>query len=443
MARRGLRRLTTFQIIAFGFAAAILAGALLLCLPLASNAHKATDFLTTLFTATSAVCVTGLVLVDTATHWSPFGQFIILLLIQIGGIGVVTVTVTAVMAAGRKIDLMQRDMMRYSVSSDRIGGIVQLTRFIVKAVFLVELLGALVLSSVFVPQFGWGKGIWYSVFHSVSAFCNAGFDLMGIKGAFSSLTTYAGDPLVNLTIMALIIIGGLGFLTWKDILRNHFRFRRFKLQTKIILTATVFLIVIPAVLFYFFEYGQAVGAKRVWLSVFQSVTTRTAGFNTANLCTLSDNGILLMIMLMLIGGSPGSTAGGMKTTTAAVLMGWLWAALKRERYPEYFQRRIAQEAINSAIAILMLYMSLFLFGAMLISCFDHVPLLAAMFETASAVGTVGLSLGLTPTLSSLSHMLLILLMFIGRVGGLTLAYAAKSRLETYTASLPTENIMVG
>lgn len=266
---------------------------------------------------------------------------------------------------------------------------------------------------------------------------------MGIKEKFSSLTSYAGNPIVNITIIVLIVGGGLGFLTWNDMLRNHFHFQRFKLQTKIILFASLFLLVVPAVLFYFVEYGYGSGGERIWMSIFQSATTRTAGFNTADLLKLSDNGILVMIILMLIGGSPGSTAGGMKTTTAVVLMGWLWAALKRERYPQCFHRRIAQEAINNAIAIFMLYMILFLGGAMLIAQLDHVPLLAAMFETASAVGTVGLTMGITPSLCTISHIVLILLMFIGRVGGLTLAYAAKTRLETYTASLPTENVIVG
>lgn len=443
MGHKGLQRLSTFQIITFGFAAVILTGTLLLCLPISSRTQTATDFLTALFTATSSVCVTGLVLVDTATHWSLFGQFVILLLIQIGGMGVVTVTMMAVMVAGGKIDLRQRNLMRYSVSSGQIGGVVKLTRFIIKFVFLIELSGTLAMSFVFVPEFGWAKGIWYALFHSVSAFCNAGFDLMGIKAKFSSLTSYAGNPLINMTIILLIVIGGLGFLTWGDMLQNHFRFRRFKLQTKIIVSATLFLLVVPAVLFYLVEYRQVTGAERIWLSVFQSVTTRTAGFSTADLLKLSDNGVLLMIILMLIGGSPGSTAGGMKTTTAVVLTGWLWAALKRERYPQFFRRRIAQEAINNAIAIFMLYMMLFLIGAMLISHLDRVPILAAMFETASAVGTVGLTLGITPSLCTVSHIVLILLMFIGRVGGLTLAYAAKSRLETYTASLPTENVMVG
>ncbi len=443
MVHKGLLRLTTFQIIAFGFAAVILTGTLLLCLPISSNAQRATDFLTALFTAASAVCVTGLILVDTATHWSLFGQFVILMLIQIGGMGVATIMIMAVMAAGGKIDLRQRNLMRYSVSSEQIGGIVKLTCFIVKFVFLMELVGALALSFVFVPEFGVGKGIWYACFHSISAFCNAGFDLMGIKEKFSSLTSYAGNPIVNITIIVLIVSGGLGFLTWNDMLRNHFHFQRFKLQTKIILFASLFLLVVPAALFYFIEYGYGSGGERIWMSIFQSATTRTAGFNTADLLKLSDNGILVMIILMLIGGSPGSTAGGMKTTTAVVLMGWLWAALKRERYPQCFHRRIAQEAINNAIAIFMLYMILFLGGAMLIAQLDHVPLLAAMFETASAVGTVGLTMGITPSLCTISHIVLILLMFIGRVGGLTLAYAAKTRLETYTASLPTENVIVG
>ena len=395
------------------------------------------------FTSTSAVCVTGLVLHDTASYWSMFGQAVILFLIQIGGMGVVTVSVAVAIFSGRKISLMQRSTMRESISAPQVGGIVRMTEFILKTVFLVELLGAVAMAPVFVRDFGFLKGVWYAMFHSISAFCNAGFDLIGIRSPFSSLTTYASQPVINLTIMALIIVGGIGFLTWDDVKRNRLHFSRYRMQSKVILVTTAVLIAAPAAWVFFFEFSELPLGTRLLSALFQSVTPRTAGFNTADLTKMTEAGQMLMIVLMLIGGSPGSTAGGMKTTTIAVIFSSARAVFRQKERAHFFQRRIPEEAIRNAGAILLMYLGLFLAGGMFISYEEGIPLLDALFETASAIGTVGLSLGVTPELGRISQLILISLMFFGRVGGLTIIYAAVSSRCVSGSAFPQERITVG
>lgn len=434
------RIFSSFRIIVFGFAAVILLGALLLSTPLASASGQWTDFLTSLFTSASAVCVTGLVVVDTGTYWSLFGQGLILLLIQIGGLGVVTVSVAVSMAAGRKIGLMQRSVMSDSVSSPNVGGIVSLTRFILKGVFMIEALGAVLLSFAFVRDFGPVKGIWFAVFHSISAFCNAGFDLMG---NFSSLTAYAGDPLVNFTIMALIIIGGLGFLTWEDVIRHKWHIRKYRLQSKMIIVTSLVLITVPALVFYFHDFSSATGMNRVLLSLFQSVTTRTAGFNTADFAKMSEAGMFLMVTLMIVGGAPGSTAGGMKVTTFAVVMANMLSVMTRKNDTNVGNRRLPEEVIKSASTIFSMYLTLLATGTIVISIAEQLPVLEVLFEVGSAIGTVGLTMGITTGLGTLSRIVIICLMYIGRVGGLTLVFAARAKLRTYQAKLPEERVMVG
>ena len=437
------RRLTSSQIIIFGFALVILVGALLLMLPLSCASGKPTGFLDCLFTAASAVCVTGLVVFDTATHWSLFGQAVILLLIQIGGMGVVTVAVAITMASGKKISLMQRSTMQDAISAPQVGGIVRFTGFILKGIFLFELLGALALMTVFIPAFGPGRGIWMSVFHSISAFCNAGFDLMGAGAPFSSLTAYADHPVVNITVMLLIVIGGVGFLTWQDIRQNGLKIRRYRMQSKVILTVSAILIVLPAAYFFFFEFQGLPLPRRLWGSLFQAVTPRTAGFNTLDLNLLSENGRLLTGLLMLVGGSPGSTAGGMKTTTLAVLVACTAAIFQRQENGRFFGRRIADETVKNAVTVFLLYITLLLSGGMVISAVEKLPLLTCLFESASAVGTVGLTLGITPGLGAVSKWVLILLMFCGRVGGLTLIFATLPARKNTLSRLPLEKITVG
>lgn len=437
------RHITSFQVIILGFLSVIFMGSLLLTLPAATLDGQGATFSDALFTATSAVCVTGLIVHDTATYWTMFGQAVILILIQIGGMGVVTVAVAIVTVSGRKIGLMQRSVMQEAISAHQVGGIVRMTKFILKTSVLIELTGAVLLMPVFCKDFGLGKGIWYAIFHSISAFCNAGFDLIGIRAPFSSLTSYSANPIVNITIMALIIIGGIGFLTWADVRHNKLRWKKYRMQSKVILSVTVGLIFIPAVYFFFFEFGEMSFGERIWNSLFQAVTPRTAGFNTADLTLLSETGLMVMIVLMLIGGSPGSTAGGMKTTTAAVMCSNALSVFQKKESAHFYGRRIPEESVRLAATVFMMYVTLFLGGGMVISYVEDVPLLTALFETGSAIGTVGLSLGLTPMLGGVSKAILIGLMFFGRVGGLTLVFAAVSERRITMSKLPQEKITVG
>lgn len=441
--RRRIRYLTSAQIIILGFFSIILLGALLLMLPLSAKCGRITPFSKTLFTATSAVCVTGLVVVDTGSYWSAFGQTVILLLIQIGGLGVITVASLFTMLSHQKISLMQRSIMQDAISAPQVGGVVRLTRFILRGTILIELLGAFFLLPVFLRDYGI-RGVWMALFHSVSAFCNAGFDLLGTSAApFVSISSYVGNPVVNLTIMLLIILGGLGFLTWNDIYTWRFRLHRYRLQSKIILTATGFLILLPAVFFFFEDLSSLPLQSRILASLLQSVTMRTAGFNTVELSKMSGPSQAIQIVLMLIGGSPGSTAGGMKTTTFVVLLANFVATIFQKEDAQMFGRRMEESAVKTAATIFFMYAALFFTGAVILSVYERLPLSACLYETASAVGTVGVTLGITPKLHLLSQLVLIVLMFLGRVGALTLIFAAISTRTHSFAKLPQEKIAVG
>ena len=436
------RQMRTTSKILLGFLLAILTGAVLLTLPIATVSGES-DFLTALFTATTSVCVTGLVVQDTGSYWSTFGQAVILALIQIGGLGVVTVAASFALLSGRKISLMQRSTMQDAISAPKVGGIVRLTRFILRGTFLIELLGALAMLPVFCRDYGW-RGIWMAVFHSISAFCNAGFDILGTESnLYPSLTGYAGSPVINITIMLLIVVGGIGFLTWDDICENKWQLHRYRMQSKVILVTTGLLIFLPAVFFFFSDFSALPAENRLLASFFQSVTPRTAGFNTVNLSAMSGASQGVMILLMLIGGSPGSTAGGMKTTTLAVLLANAAATFRQRESAQFFGRRIDCSAVKTAATILTMYLVLFFGGAVFISAYENLPLSACLYETASAVGTVGLTLGITPQLRIPSQMVLILLMYLGRVGGLTLIYAALSGKKAGNAMLPQEKITIG
>ena len=412
-------------------------------LPISSSAGVVTPFDKTLFTATSAVCVTGLVVVDTGSYWSAFGQAVILLLIQTGGLGVITVVASFSMVSGRKISLMQRSTMQDAISAPKVGGIVRLTKFILQGTFLIELIGAVLMLPVFCRDYGW-KGIWMSVFHSVSAFCNAGFDILGTADqTFPSLTGYIANPLINLVIMLLIVIGGIGFLTWDDFCTNKWNLKRYRLQSKIILVTTAVLILLPAMFFFLSDFAGFSVGKRILASLFQSVTLRTAGFNTADLGAMNDSSKAIMILMMLIGGSPGSTAGGMKTTTIAVLILNAFATFGREAETEVFGRRFDNTVVKNAATIAILYFFLFFAGGIAISQIEQAALSDCLFETASAVGTAGLTLGITTKLGLVSHLILVVLMYLGRVGGLTLIYAAISVKIQSGAKRPLDKITVG
>ena len=437
------RRLSSFQIIILGFALVILMGSLLLMLPIATITGCVTPFNEALFTATSAVCVTGLIIQDTGSYWSGFGQAVILTLIQIGGLGVITVAASFALLSGRKISLMQRSTMQDAISAPKVGGIVRLTRFILWVTFLIELLGALAMLPVFCCDYGW-RGIWMAVFHSISAFCNAGFDILGTKSnLYPSLTSYVSSPSINFTIMLLIVTGGIGFLTWDDIWENKWHFRHYRMQSKVILVTTSLLIALPAAFFFFTDFSALPTERRLLTSLFQSVTPRTAGFNTVALPAMSSASQGLMVLLMLIGGSPGSTAGGIKTTTLAVLLANAAATFRQCENAQLFGRRIDCSTIKTATTILTMYLTLFFGGAVFISTYENLPLVSCLFETASAVGTVGLTLGITPQLHIPSQIVLITLMYLGRVGGLTLIYAALSGEKTINARLPLEKITTG
>ena len=426
-----------------GFAVLILFGAILLMLPIASNEGVYTPFLKALFTSTSASCVTGLIVYDTATHWSLFGQAVILFLIQIGGLGVVVAVTSIILLSGKRIGYSQRNTLANSISINSQGGIMKMLLFLLKWTGIIELFFASLLATQFIPEFGVKRGLWYSIFHSVSAFCNAGFDLMGIKEPFSSLSDYVGNPLINISIMSLILLGGLGFVTWQDIAKNKGNFHRYRLQSKIILSTTIFLVLLPALFYFFLEFREMPMESRILASLFTAVTPRTAGFNTVDFSKFSDSGIFLQILLMLVGAAPGSTGGGMKMTTMTVLFLTSVAIFRNNSRTEAFGRTIPGEVIRNATTIAFMYISLCVLSGMFISLHEHLPLLTTCFATASAIATVGLTLGITPKLSPVSHMVLIFLMYIGRVGGLCLIYAVFPNINPNKGRLVEENVIVG
>lgn len=438
--------MTPAKVVMLGFLGLILAGTLLLMLPFASVDAGGAGFLTALYTATSATCVTGLIVVDTATSWTLFGQVVIIMLIQIGGMGVVTVAVALSQIAGRRIGLSSRFFLQEAIGAPQLGGIIRLLRFILRMTFTIEGIGACLLAIRFIPQFGLLRGIWYSIFHSISAFCNAGFDLMGRSAPFSSLTNYTGDPLVTLTIAALIVIGGIGFFVWDDLARNKYHVRSYTLQTKLVLTTTALLIFLPFLWFFFCEFNTWEGfsmGKRFLASLFQAVTPRTAGFNTIDEASMSGGSRLLTICLMLIGGSPSSTAGGIKTTTLAVLFLSLRSGFRGSGEVHCYNRRIPQAVLLRTLVVAVLYGSMFLLAGLAISQLEPILLIEALFECSSAIGTVGLSLGVTAHLHVISKLILILLMYFGRIGGLTMVYAVSGGTKRLTHSLPEESIGIG
>ena len=440
-------RFSKVQIIALSFLGIIVAGTLLLLLPFATREGESTTLLDAAFTAVSATCVTGLIVHDTFRHWTLFGQLVILVMIQLGGLGLMAFSVTFSLLLRRRIGLKERGILQESVNTLQIGGIVKLVRQMLLGTLLFEGLGALLLSIRFIGDFGVGKGLYYGIFHSISAFCNGGFDLMGVREAGSSMTYYAGDPLVNLTLIALIMIGGTGFLVWDDLLKNKWHFCRYRLHTKLVLSMSAILLFGGALLFYLLERGgilagEPVG-KQILLSLFQSATTRTAGFNTAKTAALGDSSKLWMAMLMFVGGNPGSTAGGIKTTTLAVLLIYLRSTLRRTKGAEMFGRRLEEEVVKRAAAILTLSLMLDLFGTLALTALEQLPLADVLFEVVSALGTVGISVGITGGLSAVSKLILMFLMYCGRMGSLTFALIFTENRQTSPAQKPTERISVG
>lgn len=443
------QKVSPLQIIVGGYFLIVMIGTLLLSLPAATCGAGSTPISDCFFTATSATCVTGLVRYDTFTHWTLFGQIVLLCLIQIGGVGFMTVALLIMMLAGRRIGLTQRTLMQNSISAPQLGGIVRMTRFIAFGTITFELLGALFLSFDFVPRFGWAKGIYFSLFHSISAFCNAGFDLMGgTTGQFSSVTGFAGNWYVNIVLMLLIVCGGLGFFVWHDLGDKKFNFRKLRLQSKMVLTISFSLIVIGAIVFYLLEAGNGMlagmnASDKVLASLFQSVTARTAGFNSVDYGTMTEAGRFWMIGLMLIGGSTGSTAGGMKTTTFYVLCVSIFATFSRRKNIEAFGRRMDENITRLASCVFMTYLLLTTGAAIVISAIEGLPLLTTLFETVSAMATVGLTLGITTQVGMASKLILALLMFCGRVGSVTMLLAFSSEKRVKNSKLPLEQVQVG
>ena len=439
--------LTQTQFIAYGFIGIILTGTFLLMLPVSSRSGEVSPFLNCLFTATSASCVTGLVVYDTWSHWSVFGQLVILALIQIGGLGFITIGVFLSIVLRRKIGLKERGLMQESVNTLHIGGMVRLAKKIMIGTAFFEGTGALLLALRFIPQVGVLKGIYYGIFHSISAFCNAGFDLMGWQGAYSSFVNFYDDWVVNLVIMSLIIIGGIGFAVWDDLSRNGLKFRKYMLHIKIVLLTTFVLVFGGAWLFYCFERGNLlVGMNtsgRILTSLFSSVTARTAGFNTVDTAALTDASKLLTMLLMFIGGSPGSTAGGVKTTTIIVMYLYLWSTIQRTYGVNAFGRRLEEDTIKRASAIFIMNLTLALTAAVCIMAGQHIAMADVLFETFSAIGTVGMTTGITRLLNPASRLAIIFLMYCGRVGSLSFALSFTQHKRVAHVRQPEERITIG
>lgn len=445
------RNLNPTRVVVVGFAGIILLGAVLLWLPLSSRSGTFTNPLTCLFTATSATCVTGLVQVDTWLHWSFFGQALILLLIQLGGLGFVTLISLIAFALHQKIGLSQRLVMASALNLNGTSGVVRMVRRALVGTFAFEGVGALLLATRFVPLFGWKQGIWFSVFHSVSAFCNGGFDLMGEHtGPFSSLAGFVHDPVVLLTLMALIILGGLGFFLWEDMYQNKFVYKKLSLYSQMALKITFWLILFGTFAFLSLEWnnpatlGELPPWQRVLNAMFQSVTLRTAGFATLDQSALDDGSALVAILFMLIGGCSGSTAGGLKTVTLGVLLLALRDCMKGEDQVVFRGRTVPHPRVLSAMVLLQVVLFLFFCGMLALTITDNLPFLPSAFEVASAMGTAGLSMNLTTRLNPLSSVVIIVLMFLGRVGILSfsIAFLNKQR-STNILRYPTVDMMVG
>lgn len=445
--RRIHSKLTQTQMIVVGFMLIILMGSLLLMLPWASRSHEVTPFLDTLFTATSASCVTGLVVVDTWSHWSMFGQVIILILIQVGGMGFMTLGVFMAILLRRRIGLKTRGVLQESINSLQIGGIVKLAKKIIQGTVFFESVGALILMYRFIPKVGMARGIWYGIFHSVSAFCNAGFDLMGYMEPYESLCGYAGDWLVNLTIMSLIVIGGIGFFVWDDIATKKLKVHRYTLHTKLVLMTTLALIIGGALFFFFTEQSNVLRnmpfAERIWASFFQSVTARTAGFNTVDTGALTEGSKFVTILLMFVGGSPGSTAGGIKTTTLIVLLVCVRSNMRQEKGYNILDRRLDEEVVRKACTVMCTNLLLMLTATIVMLVLQPFALTDVLFETASAIGTVGMTTGITRSICSISKAVLIFLMYCGRIGSLTFALSLRGNKHEPAVKQPVEQVMIG
>ena len=445
--RKLLKKLTYTQIIVLSFLLVILVGTLLLCLPVSSANGTFTPPLNAMFTATSATCVTGLVVYDTFTHWSLFGQIVIISLIQIGGLGFLVFISMFSVFLKKKIGVYERRLLMQAEGNIRLSGAVVLLKRIVRGTFTFEAVGAVILAFRFCPKMGLAEGIFNAIFHAVSAFCNAGFDLMGKYKQFSSLSTFAEDPVVMITIISLVVIGGIGFLVWSDIVTLKTKVKKYSLHTKIALSTTAILLIGSTLLFLLLEYNGVLKDfsffDKIINATFLAVSPRTAGFNTVDLSALSSGSEVITDLLMLIGGSPGSTAGGLKTTTFAVLILSTIAAARHDTHPQIFKRRLPDEALSQATAIFTIYVVVSLVAVVIVSTIEKCDITTATFEVISAIGTVGATKGLTPTLCGASKLIIMGLMFGGRVGGLSLMLSLAEKRENIPLDRPSEKILIG
>lgn len=464
MGRMKRRRMLPAQVLVLGFAVIILVGTVILSLPFSSAGGEWTDPLTALFTATTSVCVTGLVMVPTYSHWSVFGQWVILILVQLGGVGFMTFTTMAVVLAGKKISLKDRLLLQESLSQNSLDGLIRLTQRVLMGTLLVEGIGAFLLALRFCPEYGLSRGIYYGIFHSISAFCNAGLDIIGPN----SLMPYVNDYYINTVMILLIVLGGLGYVVWLDVIKavrksrakegipvRYGRLARIwkncSLYSKLVLMMSGGLILAGWIGFLLMErsnpgtMGQMSWLEASQAALFQSVTTRTAGFAAIDQGAMTDNAKVLSSILMFIGGSSGSTAGGIKTVTLAVLMLTLRTYIRGRSDIEAFGRRISLSAVRRAITLVICAFMGVLLVTMVICGIEGMPFLDVLFETASAAGTTGLSTGITAELSAVSQILLILMMFIGRLGPLTVMMALTIRQEESRTNVrrPEEEVMIG
>jgi trk system potassium uptake protein TrkH len=439
--------LDTTKKIAFGFAFIILMGALLLTLPMSVRSGKG-NFLTSLFTATSATCVTGLVAADTYQNWTLFGQLVILCMIQVGGLGFMTIGAYIAVLLKKRIGLHEREQLQESVNTLEIAGVVRLVKQIVQGAVFIELIGAFILAFRFIPKFGFRRGIYFAIFHAVSAFCNGGFDLMGINEAYSSLVSYEGDVVVNLVVVSLIVVGGIGFVVWDDVKRNKWNFKKYLLHSKIVISTTLIITVVATILFLITENNASFAGmtplEKFLGALFSSVTPRTAGFNTVDTASLSNAGKFLTMLLMFVGGSPGSTAGGVKTTTIVVLMAYAVAMVRNRQDINFFGRRLTEDVVKKANAVVIINMTLAMTAVIIIMVLQpNIAFENILFEVLSAIGTAGMTTGITRDLCVVSKLIIILLMYCGRLGSLSFALVFAQKKQQADIRQPQEKIIVG
>lgn len=450
-----MKELRPVQVILLGFLITIFAGSILLSLPAAAANGQATPYIDSLFTATTSVCVTGLIVETTMTHWSIFGQAVILVLVQIGGLGVVTITTGMFFVIGRRITLGNRILIQESLGLNTMTGLVSLVKKILLGTTIIEGTGAVFYATQFVPEFGWGYGIWAAVFNSVSAFCNAGMDIV----REDSLRSYVTNPVMNFTTMALIILGGLGFIVWKDlwqglkkILKDKIPVKRvikqLRFQTKIVLSVSFFLIMFGTILIFLFEYNNPATMKdlslpgKIMASLFQSVTTRTAGFETVAQGALTDASSLVSMFMMIIGGSPAGTAGGVKTVTFAILVFCVVSVAKQEESISLFKRSVPKGLVPKALAIIVINLIVLMTSVLLLLVFDHGSFIESCYECVSALATVGLTKGLTPNLTIAGKVIIIITMYLGRVGPISMAIGFSQKNKKKKVVYPEQDLIL-